>query len=223
LESLGRIDPFPLGARDAPDWLLIPEKLYGREREIDILLAAFDRVMAEEIADTRARVRLCLHRRVLSHVRMYGQIRKKREYETNEINETNETCSNVSFVSFISFVSYSLLSSVAVHPNETRSKLELVIGKRPPVPDLPPRDAQNRFQMVFRRFLGVFARPEQGKNFCVLRVLSDSSLSPYFTCFGLGHDRGSLAQNMVNSSIESAGFYRGHSLRARPFIELIRI
>ena len=39
-------------------------------------------------------------------------------------------------------------------------ELELVIGKQPPVPDLPPRDAQNRFQMVFRRFLGVFARPE---------------------------------------------------------------
>ena len=39
-------------------------------------------------------------------------------------------------------------------------ELELVIGKQPPVPDLPPRDAQNRFQMVFRRFLGVFARKE---------------------------------------------------------------
>ena len=39
-------------------------------------------------------------------------------------------------------------------------ELELVIGKQPPVPDLPPQDAQNRFQMVFRRFLGVFARQE---------------------------------------------------------------
>jgi predicted ATPase len=39
-------------------------------------------------------------------------------------------------------------------------ELELVIGKQPPVPDLPPQDARNRFQMVFRRFLGVFARPE---------------------------------------------------------------
>jgi len=39
-------------------------------------------------------------------------------------------------------------------------ELELVIGKQPPVADLPPQDAQNRFQMVFRRFLGVFSRPE---------------------------------------------------------------
>ena len=35
-----------------------------------------------------------------------------------------------------------------------------MIGKQPPAPDLPPQDAQNRFQLVFRRFLGVFARPE---------------------------------------------------------------
>jgi predicted ATPase len=38
--------------------------------------------------------------------------------------------------------------------------LDLVIGRQPPVPDLPPQEAQNRFQMVFRRFLGVFARNE---------------------------------------------------------------
>src|SRR5207344_2131447 len=39
-------------------------------------------------------------------------------------------------------------------------ELELVIGKQPPVAELPPQDSQNRFQMVFRRFLGVFARKE---------------------------------------------------------------
>ncbi len=37
---------FLLGAHDASDRLLIPEKLYGREREIDVLLAAFDRVVS---------------------------------------------------------------------------------------------------------------------------------------------------------------------------------
>ena len=44
-ESHGRIDPFPLGDYDVTDRLLIPEKLYGREREIETLLAAFDRVV----------------------------------------------------------------------------------------------------------------------------------------------------------------------------------
>ena len=45
-EAQGHIAPFPLGASDVSDRLLIPEKLYGREREIDALLAAFDRVLS---------------------------------------------------------------------------------------------------------------------------------------------------------------------------------
>ena len=37
---------FALGEHDAPDRLLIPEKLYGRAHEIETLLASFDRVVA---------------------------------------------------------------------------------------------------------------------------------------------------------------------------------
>ena len=39
-------------------------------------------------------------------------------------------------------------------------ELELIIGKQPPVPELPPQETQNRFQAVFRRFLCVFAKKE---------------------------------------------------------------
>src|SRR6202011_2396412 len=44
-ERQGRIDPFAFGEHDAPDRLLIPEKLYGRAREVDTLLASFDRIV----------------------------------------------------------------------------------------------------------------------------------------------------------------------------------
>src|SRR4029450_13460061 len=44
-EAAGRLGDFPLGAHDTPDRLLIPEKLYGRAREIEILLAAFERIV----------------------------------------------------------------------------------------------------------------------------------------------------------------------------------
>jgi len=37
-------------------------------------------------------------------------------------------------------------------------ELKLIIGKQQPVPELPPRDAQSRFQLVFRRFISVFTR-----------------------------------------------------------------
>jgi serine/threonine protein kinase len=46
-----RIDPFPIGARDMPDRLLIPEKLYGRKLAVDALVAAFDRVAAHGRAE----------------------------------------------------------------------------------------------------------------------------------------------------------------------------
>ncbi len=39
-------------------------------------------------------------------------------------------------------------------------ELALIIGEQPEAPELPPQDQQARFQLVFRRFLGVFARPE---------------------------------------------------------------
>src|SRR6202007_2761351 len=39
-------------------------------------------------------------------------------------------------------------------------ELKLIIGDQPPVPELPPQDAQRRFQLVFRQFNDVFARPE---------------------------------------------------------------
>ncbi len=39
-------------------------------------------------------------------------------------------------------------------------ELKLIIGNQPPIPELEPQQAQSRFQLVFRRFIGVFARPE---------------------------------------------------------------
>src|SRR5258708_39016533 len=44
-EAQDYIDEFPLGRQDTPDRLRIPEKLYGRAREVGTLLGAFDRVI----------------------------------------------------------------------------------------------------------------------------------------------------------------------------------
>src|SRR6185369_15165997 len=54
---------------------------------------------------------------------------------------------------------------VALGPNgrlmiDLVPQLKLIIGDQPPVPELSPQDARSRFQVVFRRFIGVFARRE---------------------------------------------------------------
>jgi serine/threonine protein kinase len=51
LESAGQIAPFPLGMHDVPDQLLISEKLYGRDSEIQTLLSAFKRVASDGRAE----------------------------------------------------------------------------------------------------------------------------------------------------------------------------
>jgi serine/threonine protein kinase len=63
-QASGRITVFPLGAHDASDQFLIPEKLYGREREIETLLTAFHRVVASGIAGAGAGVRLSRDRQI---------------------------------------------------------------------------------------------------------------------------------------------------------------
>src|SRR3981189_171406 len=50
-EAHGRIGPFPLGADDISGRPLIPEKLYGRDREIDALIAVFDKVVAQDTTE----------------------------------------------------------------------------------------------------------------------------------------------------------------------------
>jgi serine/threonine protein kinase len=50
-QSHGRIDPLPLGTHDSSDRLLIPEKLYGRKREVNALVATFDRVVTQRAVE----------------------------------------------------------------------------------------------------------------------------------------------------------------------------
>jgi predicted ATPase len=178
-QSHGRIDPFALGAHDSSDRLLIPEKLYGREREIDALLAAFDRVVAQGTPELvlvsgysgvgKSSVVNELHkvlvpRRGLFAAGKFDQYRRDIPYAT--LAQAFQTLVRQILVKSEAEVDqwrHTLLEAVGPNGQLIVSlipEVEFIIGKQTPVPDLPPQDAQNRFQLVFRRFLGVFARPE---------------------------------------------------------------
>ncbi|MEM5297426.1 AAA family ATPase, partial [Burkholderia sp. JPY481] len=50
-ERQRQIDDFPLDEHGTPDRLMIPEKLYGREREVDTLVTTFDRILANGVPE----------------------------------------------------------------------------------------------------------------------------------------------------------------------------
>ncbi len=178
-EDGGQIEPFPLGARDVPDRLVIPEALYGRDRETRLLVEAFDEVVESGTPQ-------------LVLVSGYSGIGK-----SSVVNELHKALvppkglfASGKFDQYKRDIPYATLAQAfqslirpmlgmreaelgpwrdaiqkALGPNGQLivalvPELELIIGPQPPVPELPPQDAQNRFQMVFRHFLGVFAKKE---------------------------------------------------------------
>lgn len=178
-ERRGSIGDFPLGQQDTPDRLLIPEKLYGREREVETLLAAFDRIIKGGAPE-------------LVLVSGYSGIGKSSV--VNELHKALVPSSGLfaagKFDRYKRDIPYATLAQAfqslvrpllgksdtelgvwrdrlveALAPNgrlmvELVPELKLIIGEQPAVPELRLQDAQKRFQMVLRRFIGVFARPE---------------------------------------------------------------
>src|SRR5467141_4113898 len=178
-ESHGCIAPFTLGADDASDRLLIPEKLYGREREIDTLLAAFDRVVAQGAPELvlvsgyagvgKSSVVNELHKALVPPRGLFagGKFDQyKRDIPYATLAQAFQMLVRQILVKSQAEVEqcrHTILEAVGTNGQLIVSlipEVEFIIGKQPPVSDLPPRDAQNRFQMVFRRFLCAFARPE---------------------------------------------------------------
>src|SRR3981189_3093181 len=178
-ERKGRIDPFALGEHDAPDRLLLPEKLYGRAREIETLLACFDRIVNNGAAELvlvsgysgigKSSVVNELHQalvppRGLFASGKFDQYKRDIPYATlgqafQSLVRSLLTQSDQELGRWRDSLNEALGPNGQLIVNLVPA-LELVIGRQPPVPELPSQDAQNRFQMVFRRFLGVFARKE---------------------------------------------------------------
>jgi len=178
-KSHGRIAPFPLGAHDISDRLLIPEKLYGREPEIDTLLAAFDRVVTSGTSELvlvsgyagigKSAVVNELHKvlvppRDLFAAGKFDQFKRDIPY-ASLVQALQSLVRQILGKSEAEVERWRDALQKAVRPNGQLivgliPQIELIIGKQPPVPDLPPHESQNRFQMVLRQFLNAFAQPE---------------------------------------------------------------
>jgi PAS domain S-box-containing protein len=178
-ENRDGIDEFPLGKHDTPDRLLIPEKLYGRETEIETLLASFDRV----VAGNRPELVLVSGHSGIGKSSVVNELHKvlvlpRGLFASGKFDQYKRNIPYATLAQAFQSLVRPLLSKgeaelriwrdaiqEALGPNallivDLVSELKLIIGEQPPVPVLPALDAQRRFQLVFRRFIGVFARPE---------------------------------------------------------------
>ena len=175
----GRIEDFPLGQQDIPDRLLIPEKLYGRAREVEALLAAFDRVAENGLPQLvlvsgyagigKSSVVNELHKALVPSRGLFAA--GKFDQYKRDIPYSTLAQAFQSLVRPLLGMSEAELGGwrnaivEALGPNgrlmvDIVPELKLIIGEQPPVSELPSQDAQRRFRLVFRRFIGVFSRPE---------------------------------------------------------------
>ncbi|MCC5658058.1 AAA family ATPase [Nostoc sp. XA010] len=189
LQHRGRIEPFLLAQQDISDKFHIPEKLYGREREVEILLAAFARVAGnrdgerEELSASQVELMLIagysgIGKSVLVQ-EIYKPITQQRGYFiSGKFDQYQRNIPYFAIAQAFELLIKQLLTEDEVQLCQWRDNLltalasnsrvitqviptlELIVGNQPDVPILPPTEAQNRFHQVFQNFIRVFTQPE---------------------------------------------------------------
>ena len=178
-QATGEIADFRIGERDTPDRLLVPEKLYGRAREVEILLASFDRMVNTGTTE-------------LVLVSGYSGIGKSSV--VNELHKVlvpprglfasgkfDQYKRDVPYATLVQAFQGLILRLLGKNDAELHywrealtdalgsnaqlivnliPELKLVVGQTPPTAELPSQEAKRRFHLVFRRFIAVFARAE---------------------------------------------------------------
>ncbi|MCP4213279.1 MAG: AAA family ATPase [bacterium] len=176
LEEKGKISEFQVGTHDIPDRFLVPEILYGRQKELAALPVAFRKVAkgGKEIiffSGPTGIGKSALINEIYRPVTAGRAFFIKGKYDQHEM--------NMPFRGIIR--AFSGLVKQLLGENETQLEawrerikmavesfgrvatdlipgLELIIGEQPEVPKLPPAEARHRLHNVFRRLVKTFAR-----------------------------------------------------------------
>jgi len=184
LENQQKIDYFTLAQEDISDQFHIPEKLYGREQDVQKLLAAFDRVVSKEKQDSNG-VELVLIRgcsgigKSALVQEIYQPITKQKGYfVSGKFDQYQRDIPYFAIAQALESLIKQLLTEDEKQLSQWREKLlwslgsnglviiqvvpalSLIVGNQPEIPVLPPMEAQNRFNQVFQKFICVFTQSE---------------------------------------------------------------
>ncbi|MEH2269373.1 MAG: serine/threonine-protein kinase PknK, partial [Nostoc sp.] len=174
LQETGDIKSFPIAQRDLCDRFIIPDKLYGRETEVETLLQAFERVSTGATEMMLVAGFSGIGKTVVVN-EVHKPIVKKRGYFIK--GKYDQFQRNIPFSAFVQafrdLMGQLLTESdaqiqqfktnilAAVGDNgqviiEVIPELERIIGQQPPVTELSGTAAQNRFNLLFQKFTQVF-------------------------------------------------------------------
>ncbi|MEG4188746.1 serine/threonine-protein kinase PknK, partial [Microcoleus sp. Pol17_C1] len=177
-QETGKIETFELGTRDICDRFLIPEKLYGREREIQQLLEAFERV-----AEGNSEMMLVagfsgIGKTVVVNEVQKPIVRQHGYFIKGKFDQFNRNIPFSAFVQAFRDLMTQLLSESDLQLQAWKTKilaalgdngqviievipeLERILGQQPPAPELSGMAAQNRFNLLFQKFISVFTTKE---------------------------------------------------------------
>ncbi|MBN3942638.1 AAA family ATPase [Nostoc sp. NMS9] len=174
LQETGEIKHFPIAQRDLCDRFIIPDKLYGRETEVETLLQAFERVSTGATEMMLVAGFSGIGKTVVVN-EVHKPIVKKRGYFIK--GKYDQFQRNIPFSAFVQafrdLMGQLLTESdaqiqqfktnilAAVGDNgqviiEVIPELERIIGQQPPATELSGTAAQNRFNLLFQKFTQVF-------------------------------------------------------------------
>jgi diguanylate cyclase (GGDEF)-like protein len=170
-------EAFVPGQNDIPDIFSIPQTLYGREWEQHILLKAFE----QSCNDTTSLVLVTgpagIGKTTLVH-EIYKPITQRGGYFiSGKFDQFQRDIPYAALIqAFRSLVRQLLAEGTPVATWRAKfleafgqngqvlieivPEIALIIGNQPPVPDVPPTEAQNRLSLLFHRFIQVLARPK---------------------------------------------------------------
>ncbi len=176
--ATGEIADFELGSRDLCDRFIIPEKLYGREAEVQALLAAFERVSAGS-----AEMMLVTGFSGIGKTAVVNEVhkpivRQRGYFIKGKFDQFQRNLPFSAFVQAFRDLMGQLLSETDAKVEQWKAQilaalgenaqvvvdvipeLERIIGEQPPAPELTGNAAQNRFNRLFENFISVFTTQE---------------------------------------------------------------
>jgi predicted ATPase len=177
-QETGTLTNFDLGQRDLCDRFIIPEKLYGRESEVFSLLSAFERVSAGSTEMMLVAGFSGIGKTAVVNEVHKPIVRQRGYFIKGKFDQFGRTQPFSAFVQAFRDLMGQLLSEsdakveqwktqilAALGENaqvivEVIPELERIIGQQPPVPELSGSAAQNRFNLLFEKFIQLFTKKE---------------------------------------------------------------